>query len=280
MKTHGFWDQLLGSRQSWRCRQLTWPASKVKCHSVKLCSGFLCVFVYHKFKLFSVTSKIQGSFSSFSPQREWLQVALLCATSQHPGKIWWWYGDGDNYPLKIRHDVDNVDDDDDEEEAGGYGVITLNHGIVWMSSRLRILWSISLQNLVVVIINNHHCLQFFRRGELKKVLVIFVTLVEFLFTIYCFSQSRLDDSFFDNHHGQHHHRHRMVFVMGSEMSTIIIIHHQPSSLLQGSPENGFCGGLWDGNLGGELQGLPPVHNLRGESKSDQMSSAKNVVYHL
>ena len=174
-----------------------------------------------------MTSKIQGSFSSFSPQREWLQVALLCATSQHPGKIWWWYGDGDNYPLKIRHDVDNVDDDDDEEEAGGYGVITLNHGIVWMSSRLRILWSISLQNLVVVIINNHHCLQFFRRGELKKVLVIFVTLVEFLFTIYCFSQSRLDDSFFDNHHGQPHNSHRMVFVMGSEMSSIltIIINH-------------------------------------------------------
>ena len=35
--------------------------------------------------------------------------------------------DGDNCPLKIRHDVDNGDDDEEEEEDG---VITLNHGIV------------------------------------------------------------------------------------------------------------------------------------------------------
>lgn len=163
-KTHGFWDQLLGSRQSWRCRQLTSPASKVKCHSVELCNDFFVfLYIYHKFKLFSVTSKIHVSFSSFSPQQGWLQVAPLCATSQHPGKIWWWYGDGDNCPLKIRHDVENSDDED--EEDGGYGVVTLNHGIVWMSSRFRILWSISLQNLVVVISNNHHCLQFFFGGK-------------------------------------------------------------------------------------------------------------------
>ena len=77
------------------------------------------------------------------------------------------YDDSDKCPIQNRHDVDSGDDDDEEEEDG---VITLNHGIVWISSRLRILWSISLQNLVVVIINNHHCLQFFRRGELKKFL--------------------------------------------------------------------------------------------------------------
>ena len=39
------------------------------------------------------------------------------------------FGNGDECLLKIRHDVDNVDDDD-EEEVGGYGVVTLNHGIV------------------------------------------------------------------------------------------------------------------------------------------------------
>ena len=92
---------------------------------------------------------------------------------------------------KKRHDVDNGDYDDDEEEEDG--VITLNHGIVWISSRLRILWSISLQNLVIVII----IASIFSEGRIQKVLVVFISLVEFP-SIYCILQSRLDDSYFDN----------------------------------------------------------------------------------
>ena len=161
-KTHGFWDQLLGSRQSWRCRQLTWPASKVKCHSVELCNGFFCVFVYIiNSNCFQWLLKFKGVSHHFHLNGNGCRSLSYVRPVNTLEK----YDDSDKCPIQNRHDVDSGDDDDEEEEDG---VITLNHGIVWISSRLRILWSISLQNLVIVIVNNHHCLQFV--SESKKFL--------------------------------------------------------------------------------------------------------------
>ena len=147
---------------------------------------------------------------------------------------------GDNCPLKIRHDVDNGDDDDDEGEEDG--VNTLNHGIVWMSSRFRILWSISLQNLIIVIISNHHCLQFF--SELKSSCDIhynrripiyllfavshnrdstihFLTIIMANLTILWSIGSEMSSilTIIIKHHHYCQAHLRMVFVAGSEMGT-------------------------------------------------------------